>query len=61
MSVGKLVRIPSEEKISRIRVDRPQQALASSVIQFMHHGMTSERCVVRFDVQLEAIRQVIGS
>ena len=55
-----MIGIPTEQQVAGIGVDASQGSLDSSVFEFVHHRMTSQCCMVGFNVQLDVIHQSVG-
>src|SRR5262249_25460501 len=62
VQVGReLIRIPAEQEVAAVGVDRAEQALRGGVGQLVHHRVPRQRRVVGLHVQLEMIRQAVAA
>lgn len=60
IQVGReLVGIPAEHQVTRIGIDRPQHARCAGRDHVVHHGVPGQRRVIRLQVQLHLVQQII--
>ena len=60
-TVGFAIDRRSRGHFTRIGIDRTEQSLSAGVVQFVHHRMTGQRCMVGLDVQFESFGKIVGS